>query len=54
MILKDYELLEIKGGAINVTGTLLNAVTRMFSVLLELGRSIGSAIVRHKTKNYCY
>lgn len=52
MILEEKELLMLRGGAI--TGTFLNAVTRMFSVLLELGRSIGSAIVRYKTKNYCY
>lgn len=53
MNLTTEELLETKGGAINITGTFLNAVTRMFSTLLDVGRAIGSAIVRYKTKNYC-
>lgn len=47
----DAELVNIKGGSI--TGTFLNAVTRMFSTLLEVGRSIGSAILRYRSKNYC-
>ncbi len=50
--LTENELLYVKGGA-SLTGTFLNAVTRMFSVLLEVGRSIGSAIIRHYKKDYC-
>lgn len=49
--LSNEELCAIKGGAIN--GTFLNAMTRMFSTLLEVGRAIGSSIIRHFKKNYC-
>ena len=53
MILNDEELSNVYGGGSLLTGTFLNAVTRMFSTLLDVGRAIGSAIVRHHTKNYC-
>ena len=50
--LANEELLDIKGGAA-LTGTLLNAITKMFSTLLDVGRAIGSSISRLYTKNYC-
>lgn len=51
MRLKELELYEIKGGAISAT--LLNAVSRAVTTILELGRTIGTSIRRIYSKNYC-
>jgi hypothetical protein len=51
MKLKEEELYKIQGGA--VTATLLNALSRAASTILEIGRSVGSAIRRAYSKNYC-
>ncbi|MBR1414055.1 MAG: hypothetical protein IJ574_05265 [Bacilli bacterium] len=51
MILNDKQLITINGGAISAT--YLNAIARAATVLLELGRTIGSAIRRGFSKNYC-
>lgn len=42
MILKNDELIKVSGGAIS--GTMLNALSRGLSTLLDLGRSLGTAI----------
>ncbi len=47
------ELVKVSGGASLLTGTFLNAVTKMFSTFFEVGRAIGSSIVRYFTGNYC-
>lgn len=51
MQLKDYELNEIVGGAISAT--FLNSVVRGLTVLLEIGRSIGTSIRRYRYGNLC-
>lgn len=52
MIEMNYERLEtINGGAVN--GTLINAFVRGINSLLELGRSLGSAIRRAKDGSIC-
>lgn len=51
--LKDEELFSIKGGNSLLTGTFINAVTRLFSTLFDVGRAIGSAISRYYSGNYC-
>lgn len=51
MKLTDQELFAIQGGA--VSAALLNAFARAVSTILDLGRTIGSAIRRMYSKNYC-
>lgn len=46
------ELLVIKGGA-SISGTIINALVKGLSVVLELGRSLGTAIRRYQKKDYC-
>lgn len=50
-MLTKEELYNIKGGG--VSAALLNALSRLISTLYELGQSVGSAIRRAKSKNYC-
>ena len=50
--LKKEELLKIEGG-INITGTLINAWVRGINALLDLGRSLGTAIRRVSSNNIC-
>lgn len=49
--LEKHELLEIDGGAIS--GTLISAFVKGINSLLDLGRSLGTAIRRVKTNNIC-
>ena len=51
MRLNDNELFELKGGSISAT--YLNAIARSALFLLELGRTLGTAIRRGFSKNYC-
>lgn len=44
MLEKD-ELLQIVGG-VSITGTLINALSRGLTTLMDLGRSLGSALRR--------
>lgn len=48
--MKDEELASISGG---LNGTIINAISRLISTLLELGRTIGSSLSRSKYKNKC-
>ena len=50
--LNKYELLEISGGA-GVTAAFLNAVARTISTVVDVGRSLGSAIRRLASGNVC-
>jgi bacteriocin-like protein len=43
-VLNDYELKNIIGGAIS--GTLINSIIRGLSLIIDLGRALGSAIRR--------
>ena len=48
--MKDEEFANISGG---LNGTIINAISRLISTLLELGRTIGSSLNRFKHKNKC-
>lgn len=50
--LKRDELFDICGG-ISISGTLINAVTKGITTILDLGRSLGSAIRRIGSNNVC-
>ena len=50
--LNTNELKEIKGGA-NITGTFVNSIVRGIEAILDLGRSLGSAIRRIGSNNIC-
>ena len=49
--LKNDELLCIDGGGIS--GTMINSITRGINTLLDMGRSLGSAIRRIGSNNIC-
>ena len=49
--LNKQELLQISGGAIS--GSLINAFIRGISTILDLGRSLGTAIRRIQTRRFC-
>lgn len=49
--LNKQELLQISGGAIS--GSLINAFIRGISTILDLGRSLGTAIRRIQTGQFC-
>ena len=51
MKLQERDLVNIVGGA--VSATMINAVARAVSTLIELGRIIGSSISRIKNNNMC-
>jgi hypothetical protein len=53
MKLNSEELYKIEGGSSAISATLLNALSRAASTLLELGRTVGTAIRRTYSKNYC-
>lgn len=50
-MLTRKELMNLYGGAI--TGTLINSIVRGINSILELGRSLGSAIRRSTVNNLC-
>lgn len=50
-ILSYEELLKIEGGAIS--GSLISSMVRGISVILDLGRSLGTAIRRLVEGNLC-
>lgn len=50
MIISNEELNNVIGGASNISGTLINSIVKLIETLLDLGRSIGSA-VRYKKSN---
>lgn len=50
-MLNKEKLLETKGGSIS--GNLVSAFTKAMQGILELGRSLGSAIRRIWDKKYC-
>ncbi len=51
MRLNDEQLTRIDGGA--VTASLLNAISRVVDTILEIGRTVGSAIRRLYNGNFC-
>ncbi len=50
--LRKEELLDVVGGA-TISATLINAVTRAITVIIDLGKSLGSAIRRTISGNVC-
>ena len=50
--IEKTELFTISGGA-SITGTLINSLTRAITTILELGRSLGTAIRRVSGNNIC-
>lgn len=52
-MLKTEELYEIQGGAISINATFLNSFARCIEAILDLGRTVGSAIRHVKSKNIC-
>lgn len=51
--LSSEELLNINGGAISITGTLVNGITNGFRMIHEIGKSLGSSIIRIKEDTLC-
>ena len=47
----EEELLDIKGGAISAS--LVNSIVRFGTILLEIGRSLGTIIIRVTRKTPC-
>ena len=52
MILEKESLIKIEGGGL-LSGTVLNALIKGVGTILDLGRSLGTALRRLKTGNVC-
>jgi hypothetical protein len=50
---KEKELVEITGGGINVSGAILNAFKGCANTIMDIGRSLGSAIRRIAFGSLC-
>ena len=50
--LNNKELLSIEGG-INITGSFINSIVRGVDIVLDLGRSVGTAIRRYQDNSIC-
>lgn len=51
--LTKEEMIQINGGSSYLTSTFISAITRAGNVLLDIGRSLGSAIRRIYEGNSC-
>lgn len=51
--LNKQELLNIEGGELKISGTLISSLTRGINAILDLGRSLGTAIRRIGSNNVC-
>ena len=51
--LKDRELMNVEGGANWFTASFLNAASRAIETVMEIGRSLGSAIRRAFSGKVC-
>jgi bacteriocin-like protein len=51
-VINDNELKQISGG-FDLTGTMVSAIIRGISSMLDLGRSLGTAIRRLSSNNLC-
>lgn len=49
----NEELIKVYGGGTSVSGTFINAICKFVNTLLELGRTIGSAIKYSKNGKAC-
>lgn len=52
IIKEKQQLYDIKGG-LNFSSGMLNAIASTARIILEIGRSVGSAIRRSTSKNIC-
>ena len=50
--LSEFDLKKITGG-FNFNASFINSCVKIFNVLIEIGRNIGSSASRVKNKNYC-
>ena len=48
----DLELINVVGGQ-NISATFINSVVKALTIIIEIGRNLGSSINRVKNKNYC-
>lgn len=53
IISRDEELYDITGGALAFNSSLLNAIVAGAKIVLEIGRSLGSALKRSTSGNTC-
>lgn len=51
--IKENELYEINGGAINWSGTFINAITSAGKFVYSIGQALGSSLRRIVGGNYC-
>lgn len=51
MILKDEDLICIRGGTSSISGTFINSVVKFVTTIFEIGKTIGSSI-RYKRSNF--
>lgn len=53
IISRDEELYDITGGALAFNSSVLNAIVAGAKIVLEIGRSLGSALKRSTSGNTC-
>lgn len=53
MILNEKELITIVGGSSSISGTLINSICKLVTLIFDIGRSIGSSIKYKKTGRTC-
>ena len=44
MILKDYELYEVIGGAAQTSSSLINSISKLLTTILDIGRALSSSL----------
>ncbi len=44
MILTDYELYEVVGGATQTSSSLINSISKLLTTILDIGRALGSSL----------
>lgn len=52
-ILEEKELQNINGGAVNWSGTFINAITSAGKFIYNVGQALGSSLRRIVGGNYC-
>lgn len=50
-VLNEKELINISGGLIS--GTLINSILKGINIIVDLGRSLGTAIRRLQLNSFC-
>lgn len=53
MNLDEQKLVDIKGGSVTLSASLLSAVGSLLNTIFVLGQSIGTSSVRVNTKKVC-